>query len=59
MLTLWPQLILLVLMGIDLGIALVLHGKPRANYNFWLALVDAVTLLLLLSQGGFFKFFPN
>ena len=50
-----PQIILLVLLGLNLLATAYLHGKPRTgNFNIFGALVNAGILIWLLVSGGFF-----
>jgi hypothetical protein len=51
----WPQLTLLFLWVLGLGLELALHKKPRIGaYNFWAALIVRALLVFLLYKGGFF-----
>jgi len=54
-----PQILLLALMCLNLGLALGKHGQPRGNVNFGGALIDAVVLTALLWWGGFFDVFST
>ena len=50
-----PQIILLVIMGLNLLASAYLHGKPRTGkFNIFGALVNAGILIWLLVSGGFF-----
>ena len=50
-----PQIILLVLLGLNLLATAYLHGKPRTgNYNLLTALINAGIIIWLLVSGGFF-----
>ena len=50
-----PQIILLVILGLNLLATAYLHGKPRTgNFNIFGALVNAGILRWLLVSGGFF-----
>lgn len=49
-----PQIILLVLIAMDVGIKIANHGKRRTAYNAWFALADLALFLALLNWGGFF-----
>ena len=50
----WPQITLLVLIGLNLGVGITNHGKPRGNYNALYTIIDAVFLAIILTAGGFF-----
>lgn len=50
----WPQIMMIVLMGLQLGGHLAMHGKPRSLHNVWWAAFRAVSLFVLLYAGGFF-----
>ena len=52
-----PQIIYLMIVAVGLGIALVLHGKPRDGHSFWTQLISSVIALGLLYWGGFFDVF--
>jgi hypothetical protein len=53
-----PQIILLILVGMGLGIALVKHGEEnKRKYNFWLEALSSAIMLALLYWGGFFDVF--
>ena len=50
-----PQIILLVLLGINLLAAAYLHGKPQSgNHNLFGSLANAGILIGILIAGGFF-----
>jgi len=50
-----PQIIVLCLLAMSLGISLVKDGEPKnENYSVWTSLLSAVILLGLLFWGGFF-----
>ena len=50
-----PQIICLVLVGINLLLSAYLHGKPkRGTENFFVALVGQAGMVALLWWGGFF-----
>ena len=51
----WPQIVMIVLLGLNIGIGLVKHGEPRENYNFWTILIGAILEAGLLYFGGFWK----
>jgi hypothetical protein len=50
----WPQITMIVLIGMEVGLHMANHGKPRDSYNIWLKLIDAAVLVWLLRAGGFF-----
>lgn len=51
-----PQLAMLILAFMDLGINLGLHGEERqGEYNFWVALFNVVLHMFILYKGGFFR----
>ena len=52
-------IIYLCILAMSLGIAMVVHGKPRSPYNFWVTLVTAVIELLLLWGMGVFDLFTK
>jgi hypothetical protein len=52
----WPQLTLIVLMALSLGIMLSKHGEPKTGYeSFWVSLTTAAFEFWLLYEGGFFS----
>jgi hypothetical protein len=52
----FPQVVIIVIYVLSLGISLANHGKPReGKVNFWVALVTVVFIFLILNGGGFFK----
>lgn len=51
----WPQIVYVGLIGLNLGIAGALHGKPRTGkHSFWVSLVGAAIIASILYYGGFF-----
>lgn len=51
----WPQITLMVIYTVALGLSLALHGKKKeGTHNFGLALLTYVLIGLLLYKGGFF-----
>jgi len=51
-----PQIIVLVLIVLSLGINMAQHGTPKTGKNsFWVSLVSAAITLGLLWWGGFFN----
>ena len=50
-----PQLIILVLVCVNFGLALAKHGESRiTNQNAWHDLISAIIFIALLWWGGFF-----
>ena len=50
-----PQIIMIIIMAMNLGINLVKNGEPKnETYSFPLSLVSAVVNVGLLIWGGFF-----
>jgi hypothetical protein len=50
----WPQITMVVLMALGLGISLAKHGEPREPYSFGTALLGTALAAGLLWAGGFF-----
>jgi hypothetical protein len=52
----WPQLTMLVLIALNVGLNLGLDGQPRRyKYSFWIACVGAAVIIFILHQGGFWS----
>lgn len=52
----WPQITIIVLLSISLGIGLVQHGEnKKGKESFWTTLIGALITVFLLIKGGFFK----
>ncbi len=50
-----PQIIIISLMFIRLGIELALHGEEaHIKHNFWASLIAFMIEFLILYKGGFF-----
>lgn len=51
-----PQIIIIALLALNLGMHLAKHGEPRVNtnYSFWWQCVDTAAWVWLLKWGGFF-----
>lgn len=50
-----PQIIMLIIYGINIGSSLVNHGKQReGKHSFWATLVATGLSAWILSSGGFF-----
>lgn len=51
----WPEVTVIVLYTLVMGMTLAMHGKPRTgNYNFGASLLGVGLLFALLYAGGFF-----
>ncbi|MGL5330362.1 MAG: hypothetical protein ACRDD7_13920 [Peptostreptococcaceae bacterium] len=51
-----PQILIIVLYALSLGIHLTNHGKDRKDkYDFWTSMVSAGMVFGLLYWGGFFS----
>lgn len=51
-----PQIIMIVLFAMGLGITLIKNGEPRTdNYSFGMSFVATVIQVALLWWGGFFE----
>ena len=52
-----PQMIMIVILCLDLGINLAKHGEDRtgasAKYNFWTTLIGNILMAAILYWGGF------
>ena len=50
-----PQIIMIVIMGIGLGIALVKDGERKdEKYSFWVTVISTAIQCWILKAGGFF-----
>ena len=50
-----PQIIMIALYVMSLGLCAVKHNKPREDkYNFWAALIGTAINITILKCGGFF-----
>lgn len=50
-----PQIIVIVLYSMSVGIELVMHGTPKTgSHSAWVAIIDAALMIGLLKWGGFF-----
>jgi len=54
-----PQIIFILLVGLNIGATMFMHGKPRSNYNFWATSINLLLITSLLYWGGFFNCFFN
>lgn len=51
----WPQITIIILSAIGLGIYIVKHGQPKnENYNVITHLISIAIVYTLLYAGGFF-----
>lgn len=51
----WPQITIIVLVALSVGINLALHGKPRTGtHSVWVGLFGAALTVVPLYYGGFF-----
>jgi len=52
----WPQVTIIAVYALSLGICLAMHGKPRTgNYNVGHAVIGSALVLVPLYFGGFFS----
>lgn len=51
----WPQITFIILLTINCTFAAALHGKPKGDWNFGGALINAGLMVWLLYAGGFWK----
>lgn len=49
-----PQITMIVLMSLGVGIALARHSKPRSTHNAYFKIIDMCLLAWILYCGGFF-----
>lgn len=50
----WPQITMIVIFAMSIGISMVQHGNPQPPKNFWISLLSAAIELGILIAGGFF-----
>ena len=52
----WPQIVMMVLIGADIGLSLERHGKPKEGTNsfFTMLIADAI-MVVILFYGGFWS----
>ena len=50
----WPQIVLISAMGLEMLLAVYMHGK-EVKINFWSKVINAGFLIFLLVFGGYFK----
>lgn len=54
----WPQIIVIIFMGISIGIHLIKHGEFTGHkYSIWTILFTQSLNWFLLYSGGFFDVF--
>ena len=50
-----PQIIMIVLIALNIGIELVQHGETtETKHNVWTCLIGKAILVIILKCGGFF-----
>lgn len=50
-----PQMIIIIVCAIDVGINLAKHGEDKkGKYNFWVSLICVLIEIFILYLGGFF-----
>lgn len=51
-----PQITLIAILALGLGLALAKHGEPiTGKHNFWGTLIGDAILVSILIWGGFFR----
>jgi len=51
----WPQVAMIVMYGLHIGMHLAKHGKPKVDtYNVVWALIGVGVSVFILTAGGFF-----
>ncbi len=50
----WPQITMIVLLTLGVGIALAKNGEDRPPYSAWAAIIGATIQAAVLYAGGFF-----
>lgn len=51
----WPQITIIVMSALGVGIHLAKHGQPReGKFNLFIATAVAAAEIYVLKQGGFF-----
>jgi len=50
-----PQIVLIALYSLSLGISMAKHGKPREPYNFWTSFLAVIIEVAILWWGGFWR----
>lgn len=51
----WPQITLIIMFALGLGLKMAQHGLPQGDHNFWTTLVATVIQVGILYAGGFFN----
>ncbi len=51
----WPQITMIVLLALGVGVSTAKHGESRPPYNGFLAIGSAAISAWLLYVGGFFN----
>lgn len=51
----WPQYVLAGIMCVEFGFQFAMHGKPRQDYNAFVGIAAAGTIVALLYFGGFWS----
>jgi hypothetical protein len=52
----FPQVVVIVLYSLSLGMSFMQHGKPKTGkYDAWGTLFATIIMILILNWGGFFK----
>jgi len=51
----WPQLIMISIIFLSLGVCAAKHGEPRKDYNIGISILDTALMITLLWWGGFFN----
>lgn len=49
-----PQIIVIVMFSLNVGISLAKHGQSQGRYSFWATLISVAIWVGLLTWGGFF-----
>lgn len=51
----WPQIIVIILMSVEVGCSMMQHGEPkRGEYSVWSTILSMAVVVGLLYWGGFF-----
>ncbi|MFC0245790.1 hypothetical protein ACFOLL_12770 [Falsochrobactrum ovis] len=50
----WPQITMIVLLALGIGVSAAKHGDPRPPYSIGVALISSAITVWLLIAGGFF-----
>lgn len=50
----WPQVVIIVLMGLDILFTMLLHGEPKeGKYDVGVTLISNLIYAMILYAGGF------